>query len=71
MKRPALAAVTVILAVAACGTGVKDDERWNMVFKRSYPCTELIDVAEDLPSSIDRVKVAEDLRRAGCEPPAQ
>ncbi len=69
MKRLAAAAVALVLALAACGTGVEDEKGWNKVLQRGYPCAELIDVAEDLPSSIDRAKVAEDLRRAGCEPP--
>ena len=69
MKAIVAAAVALILGLAACGTGVEDEKGWNKVLKRGYPCAELIDVAEDLPSSIDRVKVAEDLRQAGCEPP--
>ena len=69
MKRLAAAAVALVLALAACGTGVEDEKGWDKVLKRGYPCSELIDVAQDLPASVDRVKVAEDLRRAGCEPP--
>jgi hypothetical protein len=68
MKAVAAAAVALILGLSACGTGVDDEKGWNKVLKRGYPCAELIDVAEGLPSSIDRVKVADDLRRAGCEP---
>ncbi len=68
MKALAAAAVALILGLTACGTGVEDEKGWNKVLKRGYPCAELIQVAEDLPASIDRVKVAEDLRRAGCEP---
>jgi hypothetical protein len=70
MKGLAAAGVALILGLAACGTGVDDEKGWDKVLKRGYPCSELIDVAQDLPSSIDRVKVAEDLRHAGCEPPA-
>ncbi len=69
MKRLAVGAVALVLTLAACGTGVEDEKGWNKVLKRGYPCSELIDVAQDLPSSVDRVKVVEDLRRAGCEPP--
>ncbi len=69
MKRLVGAAVALVLALGACGTGVDDEKGWNKVLERNYPCSELIDVAEGLPSSVDRVKVAEDLRRAGCEPP--
>lgn len=69
MKRLAFGAVAVVLGLAACGTGVKDEKGWNKVLERGYPCSELLDVAQDLPSSIDRQKVVEDLRRAGCEPP--
>ena len=67
MKALAAAAVALILGLTAC-TGVKDEDGWEKVLKRGYPCAELIDVAEDLPASVDRVKVAEDLRQAGCEP---
>ncbi len=70
MRRVAVAAVAAVLALAACGTGVKDEKGWNKVLERGYPCSELLDVAQDLPSSVDRQKVAEDLRRAGCELPA-
>lgn len=69
MKGLAAAAVAVVLGLAACGTGVKDEKGWDKVLKRGYPCSELIDVAQHLPSSVDPVKVADDLRRAGCEPP--
>lgn len=69
-KGLAAAAVALLLTLAACGTGVEDEKGWNKVLKRGYPCAELIDVAQDLPSSVDRVKVAEDLRQAGCEPAA-
>ena len=69
MKALAAGAVALILALAACGTGVEDEKGWNKVLERGYPCRELIDVAQDLPASVDRVKVAEDLRQAGCEPP--
>lgn len=67
MKALAAAVVALVLALTAC-TGVKDEKGWDKVLKRGYPCAELIDVAEDLPASVDRVKVAEDLRQAGCEP---
>lgn len=69
MKRLAVAAVFLTLALAAC-TGVEDEEGWEKVLERGYPCSELVDVAEDLPRSIDRQRIADDLRRAGCEPPA-
>lgn len=65
----AFAALPAALALGACGTGVDDEEGWQKVLERDYPCEELLDVAEGLPSSIDRRRVAEDLRRAGCEPP--
>jgi hypothetical protein len=68
MRGLAATAVALALALTACGTGVEDEKGWNKVLERGYPCAELIDVARDLPSSIDRVKVAEDLRKAGCEP---
>ena len=70
MKTVAAAAVAMILALSACSTGVDDEKGWNKVLKRGYPCAELIDVAEGLPSSVDSAKVAADLRRAGCEPPS-
>ena len=65
----AVAAAVLVLGLAACGTGVKDEKGWNKALARGYPCSELLDIAEDLPSSVDPQKVAEDLRRAGCEPP--
>lgn len=70
MKAVAAAAVALVLGLTACGTGVDDEKGWNKVLERGYPCAELIDVAEGLPSSVDRVKVADDLRRAGCEAPS-
>jgi hypothetical protein len=70
MKRIAVVALTLALSFAGCGTGVKDEKGWNKVLTRGYPCSELIDVAQDLPSSVDREKVAQDLRNAGCEVPA-
>ncbi len=70
MKALAAAAVALIVGLTACGTGVEDEKGWNKVLKGGYPCAELIDVALDLPASIDRVKIAEDLRGAGCEPPS-
>ena len=70
MKAVAAAVVALILGLSACGTGVDDEKGWDKVLKRGYPCAELIDLAKGLPTSIDRVKVAEDLRRAGCEPPS-
>ena len=69
-KRLAVAVVALVLALAACSTGVKDEKGWNKALTKGYPCSELLDIAEDLPSSVDPQKVAEDLRRAGCEPPA-
>ena len=70
MKAVAAAAVALILGLGSCGTGVDDEKGWEKVLKRGYPCAELIDVAEGLPTSVDRGKVADDLRRAGCEPPS-
>ena len=70
MTTLAAPAVALILAVSACSTGVDDEKGWDKVLKRGYPCAELIDVAEGLPSSVDPVKVANDLRLAGCEPPS-
>ena len=71
MKGLAAGAFALLLALAACGTGVEDEKAWNKVLERGYPCSELVDVAKKLPSSVDRVKVADDLRRAGCEPPPE
>ena len=68
MTRRATAAVVVVVFLAACGTGVEDEKGWNKALERGYDCTELLDIAGDLPSSMDPAKVAEDLRRAGCEP---
>lgn len=70
MKRLTFGAVTLALLLAGCGTGVQDEKGWNKALERGYPCTELLDIAQDLPSSIDPRKVAQDLRRAGCEPPS-
>lgn len=70
MKRIGVVAVAVTLTLAGCSTGVKDEKGWNKALTKDYPCSELLDIAEDLPSSVDRQKVTEDLRRAGCEPPA-
>ena len=70
MKRLAVGAVALVLLLAGCGTGVKDEKGWNKALERNYPCSELIDIAVDLPASIDPQKVAEDLRRAGCEAPS-
>ena len=70
MKRLAVGAVTLVLLLVGCGTGVQDEMGWNKALTRGYPCNELLDIAQDLPSSVDPQKVAEDLRRAGCEPPS-
>ena len=70
MKRLAVGVVTLVLLLAGCGTGVEDEKGWKKALKRGYPCNELLDIAQDLPSSVDPHKVAEDLRRAGCEPPS-
>ncbi len=64
----AVAVAALILGLSACGTGVVDEKGWNKALKRGYPCAELIDIAAGLPPSVDRGKVADDLRRAGCEP---
>jgi hypothetical protein len=64
----AVAAVALVLVLTGCGTGVEDEEGWRKVLERNYSCEELLDVADGLPSSIDRQRVAEDLRRAGCDP---
>ena len=63
-------ALMLVLSLGACGTGVKDEKGWNKALTRGYPCTELLDIAENLPAKIDPRKVAADLRGAGCEPPA-
>ena len=68
-KRVAAGAVAAVLLAGGC-TGVRDEKGWDKAVKRAYPCSELLDIAEDLPSSIDPQKVADDLRRAGCEPPS-
>jgi hypothetical protein len=70
MKRLAAGAIALALTLAACGTGVQDEKGWNKALERGYPCSELLDIAKGLPSSIDPRKVAEDLRKAGCEPPS-
>ncbi len=67
-KRVAVGAVALVLLLGGC-TGVKDEKGWNKALKRGYPCRELLDIAEDLPTSVNPQKVADDLRRAGCEPP--
>jgi hypothetical protein len=69
MRRVVVGAVATLLLVSGC-TGVRDEKGWDKAVKRGYPCSELLDIAEDLPSSVDPRKVADDLRRAGCEPPA-
>ena len=66
----AAAAAALVLALAGCSTGVKDEKGWNKARTRDYPCRELVDIADDLPSSVDPEKVAQDLRERGCEPPA-
>ncbi|HEX6597219.1 MAG TPA: hypothetical protein VF045_09800 [Acidimicrobiales bacterium] len=63
----AAAAVTVTLALAGC-TGVQDEKGWRKALTKDYPCSELIDIAEDLPSSVDPEMVDEDLRQRGCDP---
>lgn len=70
MKRLAVGAVALVLLLAGCGTGVEDEKGWNKALERGYPCSELVDIARDLPSSIDPQQVVEDLRGAGCEPPS-
>ena len=70
MKRLGVAAVALVLTLAGCSTGVKDEKGWNKALTRDYPCSELVDIAEDLPSKVDLQKVAQDLRERGCEPPA-
>ncbi len=70
MKRLAVVGLALTLTLAGCSTGVKNEKGWNKALTRGYPCSELLDIAEDLPSSVDPQKVAEDLRQAGCEPPA-
>ena len=69
LGRAVAAAVMLVVVLAGCSTGVEDEEGWRKVLDRGYPCAELIAVAERLPSSIDPQRVADDLRRAGCEPP--
>ena len=69
MRRRWLAVVVVLaVALAGCRTGVRDEDGWEKVLDRGYSCAELRDVAEDLPSSVDRGRVDEDLRKAGCQP---
>lgn len=63
----AAAAVTVTLVLAGC-TGVQDEKGWRKALTKDYPCSELIDIAEDLPSSVDPEMVDEDLRQRGCDP---
>lgn len=64
-----LAAVALagVLALSAC-TGVKDEKGWRKVLTKDYPCEELLDVAADLPSSVDPAMVDADLRERGCDP---
>lgn len=63
----AAAAVTLTLALAGC-TGVEDEKGWRKALTRGYPCSELLDIAEDLPTSVDPAMVDEDLRQRGCDP---
>lgn len=70
MRRLAVGAVALILLLTGCGTGVQDQKGWNKAVKRGYPCSELLVIARGLPSSVDPEKVADDLRRAGCEAPS-
>ncbi len=65
----AVALAALALVLTACGTGVRDEKGWQEVLERNYPCEELVDVAEKLPSSVDSRQIAEDLRQRGCEPP--
>lgn len=68
MKRLVVGALAAAVVLGGC-TGVRDEKGWDKAVTRGYPCSELLDIAEDLPGSIDPQKVADDLRRAGCEPP--
>ena len=70
MKRLAAGAVALVLLLAGCGTRVEDEKGWNRALERGYPCAELLDIAQDLPSSIDPQNVAADLRRVGCDAPS-
>ena len=71
VRRGAAAAITLALVLTGCSTGVQDEKGWRKALERGYPCAELLDIAEGLPSSVDPQMVADDLRRAGCEPPPQ
>ena len=68
--RGSAATVVTLAVLAGCSTGVDDEKGWRKVLDRNYPCAELVDIARDLPASVDTRMVTEDLRRAGCEPPA-
>lgn len=61
------AAVSVTLVLTGC-TGVQDEKGWRKALSKDYPCSELLDIAEDLPSSVDRQMVDADLRERGCDP---
>ncbi len=63
----AAAALTVALVLTGC-TGVQDEKGWRKALTKDYPCSELLDIAEDLPSSVARQMVDEDLRQRGCDP---
>ena len=69
VRRVAAAAVLLVAVLGGCSTGVADEKGWRKALARGYPCSELLDIAEGLPASIDPQRVAEDLRRVGCEPP--
>ncbi len=66
LRRSAALFASASLVLAACSTGVRDEEGWQKVLERDYQCEELLDVARDLPESFDRKQINHDLRRRGC-----
>jgi hypothetical protein len=58
--------ICVGLVAGACSTGVEDIEGWRKAVARDYSCSELREIADGLPASVDRDEVDADLRRKGC-----
>lgn len=58
--------LVVGLLAGGCSTGVEDIEGWRKAVARGYPCSELREIADGLPASVDREEVDADLRERGC-----
>ncbi len=66
--RIAVMALAASVAFSGCiRTGVPDYAGWQDAIEAGQTCAELFDIRGNLPASVDRAAVDEDLRRIGCE----